>query len=109
MRDMAETQPIEEHEVRAQMTQQAGGKGVGAVEMRSTKPRQRRAQQEKPMKSNQEGGPRKRIGQLTPMTAHVLEQTGGWAKIIREEYEWMSEDDAEARAQAHNGDKGKVA
>ena len=34
----------------------------------------------------------------TPMTARVLAQTGGWPATIREEYEWLIEDEAEAAA-----------
>lgn len=37
-------------------------------------------------------------GHPTPMTACVLAQTGGWPAAIREEYEWMQADEAEAAA-----------
>ena len=39
-----------------------------------------------------------RIGARTPMTARVLAQTGGWPAIIREEYDWLIDDEARARA-----------
>ena len=39
-----------------------------------------------------------RAGRPTPMTARVLAQTGGWSATIREEYDWLMEDKARARA-----------
>ena len=31
-------------------------------------------------------------GHATPATARVLQLTGGWARIIEEEWEWLEED-----------------
>ena len=40
----------------------------------------------------------------TPMTAEVLAVTGGWPAIIREEFEWLEEDEDEARRLASDSD-----
>lgn len=40
----------------------------------------------------------------TPMTAEVLAVTGGWPAIIREEFEWLQEDEDEVRRLAPNSE-----